>query len=237
MDGQQGGDVYFERTPTMFGDSAAPYERTGCAVVRSLPTANALVQHVDGSYQLLQQIDVIHSTKLLSFKLWHSIFYFFKLNNVAANNALHLWSIENPAVEELFTQSLCIWIAGLIEEILDQYGGKCGPIVTDLQPEAGPALRPDCQYWNAGCMGESHLGPSPAQVGLADTRMLTEHHFADCHDRKGNCALCCACLPSKKGEKQVIWKCDECNGMLHIALREVQLKPETLKKNPKSPFV
>eukprot|EP00961_Rhodomonas_salina_P089495 1203570-Rhodomonas_salina.2 len=82
---------------------------------------------------------LFHSTKLRSFKWWHSIFYF--LIDVATINALHLWRIENPYVEARFTRR--IWIAGLIEEILDKYSGKRGPVVTDLQPDAGPALKPD----------------------------------------------------------------------------------------------
>eukprot|EP00961_Rhodomonas_salina_P111555 1500806-Rhodomonas_salina.1 len=69
---------------------------------------------------------------------------------------------------------------------------------------------------------------------LADTRRFTEHHFVDHYDRKGNCALCYVCLPSKKGEKQVIWKCYACNVMLHFP---ECFKEWHKKKNPRSPVL
>eukprot|EP00961_Rhodomonas_salina_P264657 3577030-Rhodomonas_salina.1 len=43
----------------MSGDGCAPYERTDSAVVGSMPAADARVQHVDGSYRRLRQIDVV----------------------------------------------------------------------------------------------------------------------------------------------------------------------------------
>eukprot|EP00961_Rhodomonas_salina_P035111 472782-Rhodomonas_salina.1 len=69
MDGQQGGDVYFKRTPTMSGDGSAQYERTGGAVVGSMPAADARVQHVDGSYQRLRQIDVVSLYETAQFQV------------------------------------------------------------------------------------------------------------------------------------------------------------------------
>eukprot|EP00961_Rhodomonas_salina_P104242 1403204-Rhodomonas_salina.1 len=73
-----------------------------------------------GAINNFNRLMSFHSTKLCSFKWWHSIFYF--LITVAAINALHLWLIENPEAEQLFTGSRSVWIAGLIEEILDKYG-------------------------------------------------------------------------------------------------------------------
>eukprot|EP00961_Rhodomonas_salina_P169207 2280048-Rhodomonas_salina.2 len=103
-----------------------------------------------GAIDDFTQLMLFHSLKLRSFKWWHSIFYF--LIDVATINALHLWRIENPDVEARFTWH--VWIAGLIEEILDKYCGKCGLVVTDLQPEAGPALKPGHLY----CIGNSFGG-------------------------------------------------------------------------------
>eukprot|EP00961_Rhodomonas_salina_P100230 1348314-Rhodomonas_salina.1 len=57
-----------------------------------------------------------HTCKLCSVKWWHTIFYF--LVNVESINSLHLWRTANPPQDREGQLPLRIWIAGLINEIL-----------------------------------------------------------------------------------------------------------------------
>jgi len=172
-----------------------------------------------------------HSVKLQSRKWWHAIFYF--LIDVAGVNALHLWRWEQFPEERDWTTRR-VWIAGLIEEILNKYGARGGAEVQDPGTKTdydGPSSRPEK---NTGGGHGSHRGLALAADVLASDQRLKDSHFPAKGRKRGNCALCYHCLSSKAGEKQVVWHCDQCQVMLHVP--ECFLEWHT-KKKPKSSFV
>eukprot|EP00961_Rhodomonas_salina_P243407 3289085-Rhodomonas_salina.1 len=99
-----------------------------------------------------------HTCKLHSLKWWHTIFYF--LIDASSINSLHLWRIANPPQDHEGQLLQCIWIAGLIEEILEKYGAKGGKPVPDSSTDASAEvlLQPFLQYGYMGNHGGSHSG-------------------------------------------------------------------------------
>jgi len=152
-----------------------------------------------------------HSCQLRSSKWWHAFFYF--LIDVAAINALHLWRFENPTEAELTTRR--VWIAGLIEEILEKYGTAGGKEVPADPASSEEEELPCHPTGKSGKSGGSHYGLARASDVLAGTKRLSERHFMEKGERRGNCALCFNTKPCKEGEKPVWFKCKQCNVMLH----------------------
>lgn len=184
-----------------------------------------------GAIDDVDRLMSFHSVRLRSNKWWHTLFYF--ILDLCAINAFHLWKIKNP--EEAETTTSCVWIAGLVEEILAAYGEREGQWLTSGKRRRGPGEdveeRPDA---SAGGHGGSHLGKAKAATVLGCSKRLVERHFPDKAEKRGNCALCYANHPNSKGEEQVVWMCPDCNVCLHV--------PECFKEwhtrtNPVSPFV
>jgi len=171
-----------------------------------------------------------HSCKLKSNKWWHTIFFF--LIDVASVNGLHLWRLANPDDAHIISRR--VWIAGLIEEILEKYGTKDGRKLADMHLWQAADVEPFRPDENPGGRGGSHHGLANARDVLAGEERTSGRHFPGKGKPRGNCALCYWCLPKKGGEKQVVWHCEQCNVMLHVP---ECFKEWHTKRNPKSPFV
>jgi hypothetical protein len=194
------------------------------------PLALAKYNQWMGAIDDFDRLMSFHSCKLRSRKWWLAIFYF--LIDVASINALHLWRIENPDEAVRFPRR--VWIAGLIEEILQAYGAKRGRAPPTSAVPAPPPAEDDRPAARPGGKGGSHRGLALASDILASDARLKERHFPAKEYKRGNCALCYHTRSDKDGEKQVVWHCEQCQVMLHVP---ECFKEWHTKKNPKSKLV